>query len=35
VFVRGKQVMKGYYRNPEAATAVLSPEGWLDTGELA
>lgn len=33
--VRGHGVMAGYYRNPAATQAVLSPEGWLRTGDLA
>ncbi|RKX75891.1 MAG: long-chain fatty acid--CoA ligase, partial [Spirochaetes bacterium] len=35
VFVRGPQVMSGYYRNPDATNAVLDDVGWLNTGDLA
>ncbi len=33
VWVRGGNVMGGYYENPEATTAVLR-EGWLNTGDI-
>lgn len=34
VMARGPQVMKGYYKRPALTKAVLSPDGWLNTGDL-
>ena len=34
IFVRGPSLMREYFREPEATAAVLSADGWLDTGDL-
>ena len=32
--IRGENVTKGYYNNPDATARTISPEGWLNTGDL-
>ena len=35
LWVRGPQVMEGYWNNPVETLNVLKPEGWLATGDMA
>jgi fatty-acyl-CoA synthase len=34
IFTRGPSLMQGYFGYPEETARVLSPDGWLDTGDL-
>ncbi len=34
LWVRGPQVMKGYWENPKETADVITPDGWLKTGDL-
>jgi fatty-acyl-CoA synthase len=35
LFLRGPSVMSGYYGDLKATREVLSPDGWLNTGDIA
>lgn len=35
LYVRGPQVMKGYWQRPEATAESISEDGWFHTGDMA
>lgn len=34
LYVKGENVMLGYYKNPEATEACMTADGWLSTGDI-
>ena len=35
IWVRAPNVMKGYWKRPDATRETLTPDGWLKTGDIA
>ena len=35
IWVRGPNIMKGYWQKPDATKETLTPDGWLKTGDIA
>ena len=34
VMIRGDNVMKGYYKDPETTAKTIEPDGWMHTGDV-
>jgi len=34
IWARGPNVMKGYFKEPELTAGIITPDGWLKTGDL-
>lgn len=35
LLIRGPNIMLGYWNNPDATKAIISPDGWLNSGDIA
>ncbi|MBX7231002.1 MAG: AMP-binding protein [Bdellovibrionales bacterium] len=34
IYVKGPQVMRGYWKKPEETQTILNPDGWIKTGDV-
>ena len=34
IWVKGPNIMKGYWKNPQATKSALTQDGWLRTGDI-
>lgn len=35
LWARGPNVMRGYWKNPQATADTITPDGWLKSGDVA